>query len=141
MPNIEIGSRLIWSILAWMLTVVLLIIFTFAGGVKLVSTPAMVQEFARIGLGQWFRYLTGILEVSGAIGLLIPRMRFWAALQIAIVMVGATITNIAVLHLPQLAGLTAVLLPMALALAWLRRPILGQSRTPAATTLEQLRVD
>ena len=27
-------------------------------------------------------------EVSGAIGLLIPKVRFWAALQIAVVMVG-----------------------------------------------------
>jgi putative oxidoreductase len=113
---------LIWNILAWMLTILLLIVFASAGGVKLVNNPGMVQEFAQIGLGQWFRYFTGILEVSGAIGLLIPRVRFLAALQIATVMVGATFVNIAVLHLPALAGLTAVLLGLALALAWLRRP-------------------
>jgi len=28
-----------------------------------------------LGLGQWFRYFTGILEVSGAIGLLFPSVR------------------------------------------------------------------
>lgn len=120
------ASRLIRNIFAWTLTIFLLITFLFAGGVKLAGNRAMVQEFAQIGLGQWFRYFTGIIEVSGAIGLLIPRVRFWAALQIAAVMVGATFTNIAVLHLPQLAGLTAVLLALALVLAWLRRPQVEQ---------------
>jgi putative oxidoreductase len=110
------------NMLAWILAVFLAIVFTLAGGMKLINAPAMVQEFAQIGFGQWFRYLTGILEVSGAIGLLIPKYRFWAALQIAMVMVGATGANIVILHLPPLAGLTVVLLALALALAWLRRP-------------------
>ena len=82
----------------------------------------MVQEFAQIGIGQWFRYFTGILEVTGAIGVVIPKYRFGAALQIAVVMVGATAANIWVLRLPPLAGLTTFLLAAALALAWLRRP-------------------
>jgi uncharacterized membrane protein len=43
----------------------------------------MVQEFEQIGFGQGLRYLTGILEVSGAVGLLIPKVRFRAALLIA----------------------------------------------------------
>ncbi len=116
------GSRLVSNILAWMLTIVLAIAFLFAGGVKLANNPQMVQEFAQVGLGQWFRYFTGLLEVSGAIGLLIPRVRHWAALQIATVMVGATIANLTVLHTPQLAILTGILLGLALALAWLRRP-------------------
>jgi uncharacterized membrane protein YphA (DoxX/SURF4 family) len=125
------ASRLIWTILAWMLTIILLIIFTLAGGVKLVNNPGMVREFAQIGLGQWFRYFTGILEVSGAIGLLIPRVRFWAALQIGTVMAGATFTNIAVLHLPVMARMTAVLLGLALVLAWLRRPRTGRRQFAA----------
>jgi uncharacterized membrane protein YphA (DoxX/SURF4 family) len=110
------------NILAWILAVLLAVIFVFAGGPKLLGARAMVQEFAQIGIGQWFRYFTGILEVSGAIGVLVPKYRFWAALQIAVVMVGATAANIWVLHLPPLAGLTAFLLAAALALAWLRRP-------------------
>jgi uncharacterized membrane protein len=82
----------------------------------------MVTEFAQIGIGQWFRIVTGIVEVSGAIGLLIPGFRFLAALQIAAVMVGATTVNLWVLHVPALAGLTAILMVLALVLAWLRRP-------------------
>jgi putative oxidoreductase len=66
-------------------------------------------------------YLTGILEVSGAIGMLLPRFRLWAALQIAAVMVRATITNLAILHLPRETRLTAGLLVAAVVLAWLCR--------------------
>jgi putative oxidoreductase len=114
-------ARIIGSTLAWILAILLAISFTAAGGGKLMSQPGMVKEFAQIGFGQWLRYVTGILEVSGAIGLLIPKFRFWAALQIAIVMAGATVTNLAILRQPKLGGLTAVLLVLALALAWLRR--------------------
>jgi uncharacterized membrane protein YphA (DoxX/SURF4 family) len=109
------------NILAWILAVFLAIVFTFAGGTKLIGARAMVQEFARIGIGQWFRYFTGILEISGAIGLLVPKYRFWAALQIATVMAGATAVNIVLLQQPPLARLTAVLMTLALAFAWLRR--------------------
>jgi len=113
--------RAFGNILAWILAVFLAIVFTYAGGVKLTGARAMVQEFAQIGVGQWLRYLTGILEVSGAIGLLIPKYRFWAALQIAAVMAGATAVNIVILHLPPLARVTAVLMTLLLVLAWLRR--------------------
>ena len=89
---------------------------------------AVVIVVGLLGLGQWFRYFTGALELSGAIGLLIPKVRFWAALQIAVVMVGATFTNLTVLHLPVLARVTAILLALALLLAWLRR---AEGRLPS----------
>ena len=119
--------RLITSVLAWVLTILLAISFILAGGIKLTNSPGMVQEFARVGLGQWFRYFTGALEVSGAIGLLIPRVRFWAALQIAVVMVGATFANLTVLHLPNMALVTVILLALVLVLAWLRRGAFDRS--------------
>jgi len=114
--------RILGSIAAWTLTVMLALLFAYVGGTKLTGNPSMVREFAQIGFGQWFRYLVGTLEVGGAIGVLIPKVRFWGALLIATVMVGATIANLSILHIPPLAGLTAVLLALALALAWLRRP-------------------
>ena len=110
------------NIIGWILAIFLAVVFVLAGGVKLIGAPGMVTEFAQIGIGQWFRFVTGLVEVSGAIGLLIPKFRFWAALQIAAVMVGATGVNLWVLHVPALAGLTAVLMVLALVLAWLRWP-------------------
>lgn len=110
------------NILGWVLAIFLAFVFVFAGGVKLIGKPAMVQEFAQIGIGQWFRYFTGMLEVSGAIGLLVPKYRLWAALQIATVMAGATGVNIWILHQPALAGVTTALMTLALVCAWVRRP-------------------
>ncbi len=49
----------------------------------------MVATFAKIGLGQWFRILTGSLEVAGAIGLFVPRCAVYAASMLAVVMLGA----------------------------------------------------
>jgi uncharacterized membrane protein len=113
------------NVVGWILAVFLALVFSLAGSVKLIGVPGMVTEFAQIGIGQWLRYVTGVLEVTGAIGLLIPRFRFRAALQIAAVMGCATGVNLWVLHVPALAGLTAVLMALALVLAWLRRPQKG----------------
>jgi hypothetical protein len=82
----------------------------------------MAQEFAQVGLGQWFRYFTGSLEMAGACFVLIPRFRLLGALLISLVMVGATIANLTVLHQPPAAILTVILLALALGLAWLARP-------------------
>jgi uncharacterized membrane protein YphA (DoxX/SURF4 family) len=115
------------NVIGWILAVFLALVFALAGGIKLVGAPAMVQEFAQIGIGQWFRFLTGTLEVAGAVGLLIPRFRFWAALLIATIMFCATAINLWVLHVPGLARVTAVLIALALVLGWLRRPLKEKS--------------
>jgi putative oxidoreductase len=111
-----------WLIMAGPITLLVAIVFTAAGGAKLIGNAGMIQEFTQIGIGQWFRYFTGILEVSGAVGILIPHFRFRAALQIAAVMAGATVANLFILHIPVLAGLTAALMALVLTLAWQWRP-------------------
>lgn len=110
------------NVIGWILAVFLVILFALVGSLKLIGAPAAVKEFEQIGFGQWFRFLTGTLEVTGAVGLLIPRFRFWAALLIASIMVGATLINIWVLHVNGLARVTAVLMAVALVVGWLRRP-------------------
>src|SRR5713101_5932962 len=102
------------NVAGWILAAFLALLFALVGGLKLTGVPAMVKEFAQIGLGQWFRFFTGILEVKGAAGLLIPSFRFWAALLIATIMFCATLINLWVLHVPGLARVTAVLMSLAL---------------------------
>jgi len=111
-----------WLVAAGPLTFLLSLVFTFVGGVKLISAPGMVEEFAKIGIGQWFRYVTGILEVSGAIGILIPKFRFGGAMLMATIMISATLINLAILHLPGLAVPTIGLMALSLNLAWQWRP-------------------
>jgi hypothetical protein len=70
--------------------------FIGVGGDKLAGTAVMVELFDKVGIGQWFRYFTGLLEVAGGIGLLIPRYAFYAAVLLALVMVGAIIAHVTV---------------------------------------------
>ena len=81
----------------WILSGLLALAFLGAGGAKLAGAAAMVEIFNKVGLGQWFRYFTGVLEVAGAIGLLISRYAFYAAILLALVMVGAIIAHLTVL--------------------------------------------
>ena len=106
-------------IFGWILCLLLTFVFLLFGGMKLLGKPIMVQEFNQVGLGQWFRYFTGTLEVAGAIGLLIPKVSRWAALLLAVVMVGALIAHFTVLHSPP--ALAAILLVLTVLTAWLRR--------------------
>src|SRR5438046_9858167 len=60
------------NLVLWILQILAAATFFLAGGSKLSGVAPMVEMFDKIGLGQWFRYLTGGLEVTGAILLLIP---------------------------------------------------------------------
>ena len=79
----------------------------------------MVDEFARIGLGQWFRYFTGVLEFVSAVLLLVPSLAVFGALALAVTMTGAIFA-----HLFVLGGSPAVpmiLLASSVWIAWTRR--------------------
>src|SRR5258708_26765262 len=108
------------NITCWVLQGLAAAAFLFAGGSKLAAAPAMVEVFARIGVGQWFRYLTGALEVIGAVALLVPRTAFYGALLLALVMAGAVVPHLARLGCSPIPAL--VLLAIAGTVAWLRRP-------------------
>ena len=104
----------------WTLSGLVALAFVFVGGGKLAGTAAMVELFDKVGVGQWFRYLTGLLEVAGGIGLLIPRYAFYAAVMLVIVMIGAIVTHVAVVGgSPAPAASLFVLSGI---IAWLRKP-------------------
>ena len=86
------------TIALWILQVVLAAAFLVAGGAKLAGAAPMVAVYETIGVGQWFRYVTGIFEIGGAIALLTPRLSALAALWLMCIMVGAIITHVAILH-------------------------------------------
>jgi uncharacterized membrane protein YphA (DoxX/SURF4 family) len=110
--------RVLRTIAGWILCVLLAGMFAMAGLGKLIGRPGMVAEFEVIGLGQWFRYFTGAVEMAGAIGLLIPRFSRMAALGLAVVMAGAIIAHLTVLPSPP--TLPGMLLGLLLIVAWLR---------------------
>ncbi len=98
------------NITLWVVQVLLALFFAFAGVNKLAGfQQEVVDAFIQIGFGQWFRYLTGVLEFAGAMGLLIPRLSGLAALGLAGVMVGAVLTHLFVLPPAALALVPALL--------------------------------
>jgi putative oxidoreductase len=108
-------------IILWTLSVVTALAFIVAGGSKLAGVPAMIQIFDKVGVGQWFRYFTGLVELTAGICLLISRYAFYAALALAVVMIGAIIAQLTVLAGSPAAP--AALLVFNGIIAYLRKPV------------------
>jgi putative oxidoreductase len=117
--SFPIRRRLIALIALWSLQVGLAALFFFAGGSKLAGAPAMVALFDAIGVGQWFRYVTGLIEVVSAVALLVPALAPFAALLLVSTMAGAIATHLFVVGgSPAVPG---VLLLGLLVVVWARR--------------------
>lgn len=91
-----------WSgktILLWVLRALAAAIFLSAAAMKLSGQQQMIDEFNTVGLGQWFRYLTGLLELVGGIAVLVPRFSPLGALLLLCVDAGAFVAQVAILHM------------------------------------------
>jgi uncharacterized membrane protein YphA (DoxX/SURF4 family) len=102
----------------WTLQVIAAGMFLFAGTLKLSGAPLMVQMFGLIGLGQWFRVLTGGIEVAGAFLLFVPAVAPFAAAVLAATMACAVLTHLVVLGGSPLAALFLFLVTSTI--AWMR---------------------
>ena len=78
--------------IVWVLSALIALLFLGVGSAKLFGGATMVQQFHAFGYPGWFLYVTGILEVLGAVLLLIPRLATLGAVLLACVMVGALVT-------------------------------------------------
>ena len=115
-PTVQRGRVAIVAL--WVAQIALAAMFLLAGGSKLAGAPAMVDLFAAIGWGQWFRYVTGAIEISAAVALLIPSAALFGAILLVPTMIGAVTAN---LILGQPPAVPLVLLLVAAAVAWTRR--------------------
>jgi uncharacterized membrane protein YphA (DoxX/SURF4 family) len=107
------------NVVLWVLQIAAAGMFLMVGFLKLSGNAQMVGLFEAIGIGQWFRYLTGTLEVVGAILLLIPRTSGLSALMLAGVMAGAVMTHLFIVGGSPLGAI--ILLVVTTAVAWGRR--------------------
>ncbi len=106
------------NILLWVLQIALALLFLMAGGMKFAASPQAVEMFGKIGLGGWFLYFTGAMEVLAGIMLLIPRRSGWGAALVIPIMIGATISCLFILHMS--AVLPIVCLAVACFILWKR---------------------
>jgi uncharacterized membrane protein YphA (DoxX/SURF4 family) len=85
------------SKLVMVIKALLTLAFGAAGLAKLAGAEMMVQTFDAVGVGQWFRYVTGIIEVGSAILLWVPGYSAYAAGLLVCTMVGAVLAHFTVL--------------------------------------------
>jgi uncharacterized membrane protein YphA (DoxX/SURF4 family) len=107
------------KVLTWVLSGLLALAFVAAGAAKLTGQQMMVAEFETFGLPLWFMYLTGLLEVAGAVLVLVPRLAFAGAGLLACIMLGALAAHLSHGQAAMI-GAPALLLIMAVAVGTLR---------------------
>jgi putative oxidoreductase len=107
------------NIALWVVQIVLALAFLGASSGKLLGQPEMIGLFEAIGVGQWFRYVTGLLEAAGAVLIVVPPTKFFGAALLGLIMIGAVLTHLFILHNAPTAP--AVLLVLAGIVAWGRR--------------------
>ncbi len=79
----------------------------------------MVGIFDQIGIGQWFRIATGLVEIAGALALLAPASAAFGGLLLAITMLFGIATHIFIIGGNPTPAI--VLLLITSAIAYLRR--------------------
>ena len=117
----------------WVVRAAVAFIFVSSGLEKFGIGPAAewIRIFAKIGFGDWFRYLSGVLEIAGGFLLLVPPLTKIGAVLLVSCMLGAIYFHIFVLGDPFSSIINLGLIAA----------ILGASRNPtpedeALTTLE-----
>ena len=108
------------SAATWVLTILLAFVFVAAGGAKLAGVDQVLLPFERLGTPQMAK-VVGFLEIAGAIGLFIPKLRLPALAGLAATMIGAIGYHLTLD--PEKAALPGiVLLILCITLFFLRRP-------------------
>ena len=124
LPASRVQRRIVWGI-----RILLALAFGAAGAAKLAGVPQMVQVFYAIGFGQWFRYVTGFVEIGGAVLLLVPATGFLGGLLLAVTMAFGAAT-----HLVLIGGSPAPAIVLGLLsafVAWRLRPVTRPTATAA----------
>jgi putative oxidoreductase len=85
------------GIVSWIFQVLGALFFAYAGFGKLTGSNAMaVEAFDQIGFGSWFLVTVGLLELLGAVGLLVPTLAGLAALCLAVLAASAVFVELVV---------------------------------------------
>ena len=89
MKHVAGGRSRAVMIALWTATILVTIGIGLAGAMKFVQPAHWRPLFAGWGYPSWMATATGVAEVAGAVGLLVPRLAFYAAMLLLAVMAGA----------------------------------------------------
>lgn len=111
--NLSVRRGRLVSVTLWTLQGALALLFLFAGGSKLLLPTNVVLAQVALSLPIWFLRVIGVVEVAGALGLILPQLTRikpvltpLAACGLALEMVGATIVTVIAL------GVAPALMPL-----------------------------
>jgi len=107
----------------WVLRIAVCAVFVGVGATKFQSQSMWVGMFDQIGLGHWFRYLTGGLQVVGGLLFLVPRTARIGAILTGCTMAGAVLVHLFVLP----TGVGGAIIPVGLLVSTL---MVGLRRSP-----------
>jgi putative oxidoreductase len=83
-----------FDVTGWVMRISAGLLFLGVGLAKFQSRSIWVQLFANIGLGDWFRYLTGTIQCIAGILLLAPRTTTAGAALAGCTMAGAVVVHL-----------------------------------------------
>lgn len=113
------------DVVAIIIEVLLGLMFLMAGVMKISGAQMHVDNFRKWGLPQWFRVVTGLVELLGAAGMIVGIwLPAWAALAgiwLAVTMLGAVIVHIRVKDPVSQMAMSIILLLLSLAVVLLQR--------------------
>ena len=118
-------------VVVWIISALLAAVFATTGISKLIgSDPIGLQAAAMRGFPEWIRVVVGLVEVAGAVMLLVPAVAGIAAAMLALLMIPATITQ-------WISGEPGVAVPIVLfvlllLVAWRRNPAVVRAGYDAA---------
>ena len=113
LPTVAERAQRVRRVLASVASLLLAVIFLSEGSAKFPESRMWVRIFDQIGFGQWFRYFTGVVEIGGAVLLLIPATRMWGALVMACTMCGALLVHVLVMGIsPPTIGVVLLLVTL-----------------------------
>ena len=117
MNDVDRRGRIATLVLSGLLA----LLYVAAGIPKVIGAESAVTGFQSMGYPAWFRLLIGVIEIGGGVALLIPRLAFYAAGSLGVVMIGAAYTL--VMHREPGVAIPIVCLLLLSIVAYLRRPM------------------
>jgi putative oxidoreductase len=94
----------------WLPRIAVAVAFVSLGIDKFSSDSTWVRLFDQIGFGQWFRYVTGAIQLAGGVLVLIPRTCLAGLALLGCTMAGAVLVWVFVLNTPGNAVIPAAIL-------------------------------
>lgn len=109
------------------------LVFLVEGADKFSSSRLWIRVFNEIGWGQWFRYFTGVVEIVGALLLLVPQTALIGAALLICTMFGALMVHLFVMGVGRQTIAVLVLMSI-LSAVGVGSPRRSQSIPPDANT-------